>query len=119
MHVTDLWNGTIKTEQIMASTKFELKRTIQCAKCPWKKSTNPHDIPGGYSEDLHHGLSCTISDDSAPDDPEHCIGWLHNQLGAGNNIGLRIKMMSCSNIGKIKIVGEQHNHFNETLPDYD
>jgi hypothetical protein len=31
----------------MKSEKFKLKRTTQCAKCPWKVSTNPYDIPDG------------------------------------------------------------------------
>lgn len=46
----------------------------------------------------------------------HCIGWLHNQLGPGNNIMLRIKMRSCENIGKMKVVGRQHERFEDTLP---
>lgn len=46
----------------------------------------------------------------------HCIGWLMNQLGSGNNIGLRIQMISCENAGKIRLKGEQHATFEETLP---
>lgn len=41
--------------------KFKLKRTKQCAKCPFKVSTNPYDIPDGYDVELHKGLSCTIA----------------------------------------------------------
>ena len=31
---------------------WKLKRTRQCEKCPWRKATNPHDIPNGYTEEL-------------------------------------------------------------------
>jgi hypothetical protein len=48
---------------------------------------------------------------------EHCVGWLHNQLDVGNNISLRMSMMSCENIKDLKIVGEQHKKFEDTLPD--
>jgi hypothetical protein len=46
----------------------------------------------------------------------YCIGWLHNQLGVGNNIALRLKMLNCDNIGDIEIDGEQHETFEDTLP---
>lgn len=112
-------------------SRFKLERTVQCAKCPWKVSTNPHEIPDGYSVDLHKGLACTIKSGmsslgrsvvamachhSAHGKEDYCIGWLHNQLGVGNNIGLRIKMMNCENAGDIKIKGEQHQRFEDTLP---
>lgn len=37
-------------------TKLKLNREIQCAKCPWRKSTNPRLIPNGYCE-----LSISVS----------------------------------------------------------
>jgi len=46
----------------------------------------------------------------------HCIGWLMHQLGPGNNIGLRMRVMNCENIGKVRLVGEQHKTFEDTLP---
>ncbi len=111
---------------------FTLKRTVQCAKCPWKKSTNPLDIPDGYSVEKHQHLKCTIATDpvqsifkptsvmachhSDGDDEMYCIGWLNNQLGAGSNIGLRIKFMSCTNSKDIKTKGKQHLKFEDTLP---
>ncbi len=115
--------------------KFNLKRTKQCAKCPWKKSTNPHDIPDGYKVDKHKNLSCTIAKEgdlsglgsktlsvmachhSKPGKEEHCIGWLNHQLGVGNNIMLRLQMMHCANVGDIKVYGEQHKRFEDTLPE--
>lgn len=114
--------------------KFKLHRTKQCAKCPWRISTNPNEIPHGYCELKHANLSSTIAKPgdlsnlyaktmnimvchhSKYGQEEHCIGWLHNQLGIGNNIPLRIQMMQCENIGNIKVVGEQHEKFENTLP---
>ena len=106
-----------------------LGRTVQCKKCPWKVSTNPHDIPNGYCETKHKNLKETIADGidvdfSKPlkvfgcheEEEEMCIGWLHNQLGVGNNIPLRMRMMSCENVKDIKIVGRQHERFEDTLP---
>lgn len=109
---------------------MKLRRLKQCDKCPWKVSTNPFDIPDGYDLEKHKALEKTIAKDlsfhgnqnamschhSNGTDEMYCIGWLHNQLGPGNNIGLRIKMMSCENIRYIKIVGEQHETFEQTLP---
>lgn len=110
---------------------MKLARTKQCKKCPWKVSTNPHDIPDGYCELKHANLSKTIAEPgrlnlgrmnvmachhSTGSDHMYCVGWLHNQLGVGNNIGLRISMMKCENIKDMKVYGEQHKRFEETLP---
>src|SRR4051812_42681889 len=110
---------------------WTLKRTTQCAKCPWRKTTNPRDIPNGYSEEKHRALKKTIAEPGAihaifsnepkramachEDDAAHCIGWLMNQLGPGNNIGLRLSVRSCTNIRLAKVVGEQHETFADTL----
>ena len=110
---------------------WRLKRTKQCAKCPWRTDVDPHDIPNGYCETKHQGLEKTIVD---PNDitstldrvnpamacheteDAHCVGWLVNQLGPGNNLGLRISLLSCENSEHIKVVGEQHERFEDTLP---
>lgn len=109
--------------------KWRLKRTRQCAKCPWRVDVDPHDIPNGYSEEKHRALECTIARDAGSSinsrhamachetHDAHCIGWLANQLGPGNNIGLRIRMLSCENASKIKLVGEQHECFEDILPE--
>lgn len=47
---------------------------------------------------------------------ESNIGWLVNQLADGNNIPLRLEMSSCENADKIKLVGEQHERFEDTIP---
>lgn len=112
--------------------KFKLIRTVQCAKCPWKKSTNPLEIPDGYSVEKHANLISTIATDpvesilkpttnmachhSTGNDDMYCIGWLYNQMGTGNNVGLRMRMSNCININQLKIKGIQHEHFADTLP---
>lgn len=111
---------------------MKLTRTKQCAKCPWKVSTNPRDIPDGYCETKHRNLESTIAKTgeiniggelrimachhSYNEAPEYCIGWLHNQIGIGNNIGLRLEMMNCENLNEVKVYGRQHERFEDTLP---
>lgn len=111
---------------------FKLKRVNQCAKCPWRKDVDPFDIPNGYEVEKHKALAQTIAEPgslriSGPqhvfachehdsDDGVHCVGWLHHQLGVGNNIGLRLQMLSCENVGALRVHGEQHERFEDTLP---
>lgn len=112
--------------------EWSLNRTTQCAKCPWKKAINPHDIPDGYSVELHKSLSDTIANpgelpdgsdlrimachESHPSEETHCVGWLNHQLGRGNNIPLRLSMVTCSNTSELTVVGEQHEDFKDTIP---
>lgn len=107
---------------------WKLKRTAQCEKCPWRKDVDPHDIPNGYTVGRHRALKSTIHDGISILAPTanmacheahdaHCVGWLANQIGPGNNIPLRIQMMSCENAGKIRLRGDQHARFEDTLPD--
>jgi hypothetical protein len=110
---------------------MKLKRTTQCAKCPWRKDVDPHDIPNGYCETKHAALSKTIA---KPGDvtgifskrlhvmachethAAHCVGWLVNQIGPGNNIPLRMSLLNCENAHELRVVGEQHERFEDTLP---
>jgi hypothetical protein len=46
----------------------------------------------------------------------HCIGWLVNQVGVGNNIAMRLRMRDCENADAIRLRGEQHACFDDTLP---
>jgi hypothetical protein len=111
------------------SQPWKLKRTKQCAKCPWRRDVDPRDIPNGYSVEQHEALRSTIAEPGAFDlssplnimachetHDSHCIGWLANQLGPGNNIPLRLHMLGCTNAGQIKLIGEQHETFEDTLP---
>lgn len=111
---------------------WKLKRLRQCDKCPWKKSTDPHEIPNGYSEDLHRNLACTIAEPGAyrpggtmhmmschehdPGEEAHCVGWLVNQIGPGNNIAMRLALRDCENARHIQLDGPQHERFEDTLP---
>ncbi|WP_147283028.1 DUF6283 family protein [Pseudorhodoferax soli] len=111
-------------------TFWKLKRTVQCEKCPWRVGVDPHDIPDGYCETKHQALADTIAEPGqlpvpgAPlramacheTDDAHCVGWVNHQLGPGNNIPLRLSVLSCSNIGKLRLRGEQHPSFEATLP---
>lgn len=103
----------------------------QCKHCPWKKSTNPNDIPGGYSRDKHCALSGTVAKpgdlnlstlrimachESPIGREKPCVGWLHQQLGEGNNIGLRLAVMTKRISADYELVGEQHTRLEDTLP---
>lgn len=103
----------------------------QCAKCPWKKSTDPNKIPGGYSRVKHAALKNTIAEpgrfdgstvhamachETAAREERACVGWLANQLGPGNNLALRLKVISGALSGKTQLDGEQHERFEDTLP---
>ena len=99
----------------------------QCAKCPWKVSTDPHDIPNGYSEDLHQALAGTVAEPGSlcdtghvvachehpPGEEAHCIGWLMQQVGPGNSIPLLLKLWSCENLDAVALDGPQHERFQE------
>ena len=104
----------------------KLKISVQCAKCPWKKSTDPYAIPNGYTLDNHLALEKTIAKGLELDNPhvmvcheskedDLCIGYLVNQLGAGNNISLRIRMLGYD-LSNVKTIGEQHDCFEDTIP---
>lgn len=105
----------------------------QCAKCPWRKDVNPHDIPDGYCETKHLKLKETIAEpgvlpkfgeslrimachESKPRKMIPCKGWLANQHGPGNNLGLRLAVISGRISMNFELVGEQHQRFEDTLP---
>lgn len=108
----------------------------QCAKCPWKKSTNPYDIPGGYDLSKHKNLKATCLSgieslhvltghgvvrqmachESAPGDEFYCVGWLAHQLGRGNNLAVRLMVARGQISADYELVGEQHECFEDTLP---
>lgn len=105
----------------------------QCKKCPWLKSTDPHDIPNGYCEQKHAALKGTIAEpgdlrgllggtlrifachESKPGAERECVGWVSNQLGPGNNIALRFQALD-GRYSNLQLVGPQHETFEQTLP---
>jgi hypothetical protein len=110
----------------------KVSKRVQCRKYPWRKDVDPYDIPNGYSPDLHAGLAVTISDgiaslgttlpvmachESAVGREVPCVGWLANQLGPGNNIGLRLAVMRGRISADFELRGEQHERFEDTLPE--
>lgn len=104
----------------------------QCAKCPWKVSTDPREIPRGYCEIKHRKLNSTISKpadlgslfefemmachETRRGRELPCVGWLHHQIGEGNNIGLRLAVIRGRIDGNVEIVGEQHRRLEDTFP---
>ncbi|MDQ2096792.1 MAG: DUF6283 family protein [Tychonema bourrellyi B0820] len=108
---------------------MKLNQTKQCKTCPWKLSETVADIPN-YSVETHEALQDTIADKTGNANQiqeklnvmtchksinSKCVGWLHNQLGIGNNIPLRVNMMFYSNAKDIEIDGEQVSSFEETF----
>jgi hypothetical protein len=45
-----------------------------------------------------------------------CVGWLVNQVGPGNNLGVRLAVMQGRIDGNVETVGPQHERFEDTLP---
>lgn len=90
------------------------------------------DIPNGYSCELHEDLRGTIAPPgivnlsgvqrimachySKVGEEIPCAGWLHHQLGVGNNIWLRIEVMR-GRMPTPVVDGDQHQTFDATLPD--
>jgi hypothetical protein len=58
-----------------------------------------------------HAMACHYSE---PGKEIHCAGWLSNQLGVGNNIGVRLKVMSGA-MPVPEVDGPQHMTFQATL----
>lgn len=110
----------------------------QCKLCPWKVSTDPREVPGGYDEEKHRRLTNTIAADNVVDqliahhrgevvrmmachesplgDEVPCVGWLHHQLGDGNNIILRLNVSHGRVDGVYELDGEQHPNLEATFP---
>jgi len=54
--------------------------------------------------------------ESTQDNSIPCVGWVNQQLGIGNNIRLRLAVMSGRISGRGKLDGEQHETLEDTLP---
>lgn len=106
----------------------------QCKKCPWRVDVDPNDIPNGYCSTKHAGLRETIAEparvadlaaggirimachETAQGAELPCVGWLHHQLGVGNNLMLRMMVIHGKINADYELVGEQHETFEDTLP---
>lgn len=108
----------------------EKKILKQCKSCPWKVDCVPaRDIPG-YKREMHKKLSKTIKSGfesiipgnrevmachySQPGKEIYCAGWLDNQLGVGNNLGIRMAVMR-GVMPVPEVHGDQHDRFEDTL----
>jgi hypothetical protein len=105
------------------------KTAKQCVTCPWKVGADVSLIPN-YVPAMHEKLTCTIADGPSIDtlrvlramachysterENKPCVGWLHNQLGVGNNIGVRLAVMT-GRMPVPRVVGDQYETFEETL----
>ena len=103
---------------------------LQCAKCPWKRDVDPHTIPNGYNAARHAALASTLR--TGPESLRGgsimachetpvgkelpCVGWLINRLGPGNDMGLRLALLTGRVDGNVRTVGPQHETFAGTLP---
>lgn len=103
----------------------------QCRKCPWKVSTDPTEIPNGYCQMKHASLGETIAEPAVMragplrmmachetdiGEERPCVGWLAHQLGPGQNIMLRLAVLSKRVDADIELDGPQHERFEDTLP---
>lgn len=118
-------------------------KRVQCKACPWRVDCTPEkDIPGGYCEKKHARLQETVANPhdvasqvtsigqplrmmACHESPGSesarrsfvCVGWLHNQLGVGNNIAVRLRALSDPALQmEYRLVGEQHPTLADTLP---
>ena len=124
-----LWGPSDVREKGRAAVKV---RNKQCKACPWRVDTVPdQDIPNGYSRRGHAALEGTIAEpgrivcpnesmrlmachESDAGNETPCVGWVSNQLGPGNNIGLRL-MARDGRFNNLELDGPQHEKFDETL----
>lgn len=103
----------------------------QCAKCPWRIDVDPLDIPDGYTVEKHKALTSTCGvgleslrclkimacHESKFGAEIPCVGWMANQLGEGNNLGLRLAVIDGKIDAKFELAGDQHGSLEETLPE--
>lgn len=129
-HPTTEWLKLAYKARLLVASKTK-KPMKQCKTCPWRISATVANIPN-YSYEKHLDLAGTIAipgDISQINQPikimachqaevgqEYaCAGWLHNQLGNGNNIPLRIKAFQSPSEFAYEIQGKQKMSFEETF----
>jgi hypothetical protein len=95
---------------------------------------DPYDIPNGYCPTKHAALSKTIAtpgdlgslgsagmhlmachESNKPGKEIPCVGWLVQQLGHGNNIALRLRVLGGQIDANVETVGPQHASLKDTL----
>lgn len=103
----------------------------QCPTCPWRVGAKLADIPG-YNPELHERLgettiarqaslertsmmACHYSESG---DFHPCVGWIWNQANVGNNLGVRLGLLS-GRLPLPEIDGPQRRDFQATLEEDD
>jgi hypothetical protein len=123
---------TVHSDTEQGDAPDKKKEVRQCPTCPWRVDCEPlTDIPN-YVPELHHKLDHTIAEPgslcglgaktmhvmachySKPGEEFACAGWLHNQLGPGNNIAVRLRVIT-GDMPVPVVDGEQYETFEETL----
>lgn len=104
---------------------------MQCQTCPWRADVDPRNIPGGYGHVIAEllaehtpsgpaSLASTLHIATCHEKPERaklpCVGWLVHQLGAGNNLALRLRVIHGCIDGNVRTVGPQRDLCRELLP---
>jgi hypothetical protein len=104
------------------------KTARQCVSCPWRVEVIPaRDVPD-YDPGIYARMRATLRSGlgsmqgtrivmechNGKRQDRACAGWLHHQIGVGNNLGVRIAV-ACGRLPAPKVIGEQH----ETLDDLD
>lgn len=102
-----------------------MKMVKQCESCPWRVDVKPsRDVPnfgpGIYDRmqaSLRTGLESMAEKTRLVMECHNgkrganrpCAGWLHHQIGVGNNLGVRLAVMT-GRSPVPKIDGEQHEN---------
>lgn len=100
-----------------------MKTVTQCKTCPWRVEVKPsRDVPnydpGIYArmrETLREGVTALTErtrkimecHNGKRGANRPCAGWLHHQIGVGNNLGVRLSV-SMERLPMPKVLGEQH-----------
>jgi len=107
------------------------KTAKQCKTCPWRVDVvPPRDVPN-YDPGIYARMRATLRSgfESMSDKTRivmkchngrdnvdvACAGWLHHQIGVGNNLGVRFAVI----LGKLpvpKVIGDQHEDL-DALPE--
>lgn len=100
-----------------------MKTVKQCKTCPWRVAVDPaRDVPD-YDEGIYERMRATLRTgldsmfeksrvvmechNGRPGADRACAGWLHHQLGIGNNIGVRMSIAT-GRLPMPRVVGDQH-----------
>jgi hypothetical protein len=119
---------------VTAACAARAKTVVQCKTCPWRVGCVPEEDIPGYNLNLAKKLDATIATGdeslreilsptvrimachySKPNAEIHCAGWLHNQLGVGNNLAVRLRVMTGA-MPVPRVSGDQHGRYEDTLP---